>query len=347
MIFIKAYTKEDIAIATRIREGEEKLGEKIQFITSDWRADLKKSAARFVIVGIPEDIGVRANYGRGGAHTAFKPALDSFLNQQSNDFLSGNDILILGEVNVEDLMGRAAQVHTRNILEINKLRDLVTELDIRVTEVVKQIVLANKIPIIIGGGHNNSFGNIQGASEALNKKVNVINCDPHLDFRPLEGRHSGNGFSYAFENNLLKKYAVFGMHEQYNTCWALEKFKNNSEQLFFNSYESIYVREEQDFKSALKNCIGFVKEEVCGIELDLDSITNVPSSAKTSSGISPVQARQFVYQSARNLNAVYLHIAEGAPVLSHIKADIKTGKLIAYLMTDFIKGCEERGRDIN
>lgn len=347
MIFLKVHTKSEILNATRNREGEQKLGGKVQCVSHDWRTDLNNSKARFVILGIPEDIGVRANYGRGGAHTAFKPALESFINQQSNEFLKGDNILILGEVNVDDLIVRASQIHTKNILEINKLRDLVTELDIRVTEVIKQIILSGKTPIIIGGGHNNSFGNIQGASLALNKKINVINCDPHLDFRPLEGRHSGNGFSYAFENNMLNKYSVFGMHEQYNTSWALEQFKNNPDNLFYNTYESIYVREEQGFKSALNNCIGFVKGEVCGIELDLDSITNVPSSAKTSSGISPVQGRQFVYQSARNLNAVYLHIAEGAPVLSHIKADIKTGKLIAYLMTDFIKGCEERNKDTN
>jgi formiminoglutamase len=50
----------------------------------------------------------------------------------------------------------------------------------------------------------------------------------------------------------------------------------------------------------------------------------------------------FIGNCAKNLNAAYLHIAEGAPVLSHIKADNKTGKLIAYLISDFIKGVEVR-----
>jgi formiminoglutamase len=85
-----------------------------------------------------------------------------------------------------------------------------------------------------------------------------------------------------------------------------------------------------------------VKGDFCGIEIDLDAITNVPSSAKTSSGLSPIQARQYVYHSANQLSALYFHIAEGAPILSHIKADNKTGKLIAYLMTDFMKGIIEK-----
>ncbi|MBI2722385.1 MAG: formimidoylglutamase [Bacteroidetes bacterium] len=342
MKFVKIYTEEILNGISRLRIGEEKIGENIDCFSENWKVEIQNGKFTFVIVGIAEDIGVRANYGRGGAHTAFKPALESFLNQQANDFLNSKSIIVLGEIYVDDLMERAANIHTKNAHEINKLRDLVTELDVRVTEVVKIIISAGKIPIIIGGGHNNSFGNIAGASSALNKKINVVNCDPHLDFRPMEGRHSGNGFSYAFKNNYLQKYSVLAIHEQYNTSWALDNFKINSDRLFYNTYESIFVREEQEYKNALVNCINFVKGEACGVEIDLDAITNVPTSAKTSSGISPVQARQFVYQSAKNLQAVYLHIAEGAPILSHIKADNKTGKLIAYLITDFMKGCEGR-----
>ncbi|HWY37177.1 MAG TPA: arginase, partial [Bacteroidia bacterium] len=109
------------------------------------------------------------------------------------------------------------------------------------------------------------------------------------------------------------------------------------------------VREKETFAQALTNCINFCseggnsgKETYCGVELDLDSIINVPSSARTSSGLTSLQARQYVYRCAKELNAAYLHIAEGAPVLSHIKADYKTGKLIAYLVSDFIKGVSEK-----
>jgi len=342
MEFLKTYSRETLNDLLRKRTGEEKIGEKVQTVSTTWGKDLEKSSAKFVILGIPEDIGVRANYGRAGAGTAFKPALESFLSQQSNDFLSGENICVLGEIEVDDLMEKSTHLNTKNKDVIGQLRDLVLELDERVTQVISKIISAGKIPIIVGGGHNNAYGNIKGASIALNKKINVINCDQHLDFRAMDGRHSGNAFSYAFENNFMDKYSVFGMHEQYNNKAALEKFKNNSSRLFYNTYESVFVREEIDFKTAMQQCIGFVKNEVCGIEIDLDAITNVPSSAKTSSGVSPIQARQYVFQSAKNLNAAYFHIAEGAPILSHIKADNKTGKLIAYLMTDFIKGVSNR-----
>ena len=342
MKLVKVYTEEEVFKMTRKRTGELKVGEVVQATKRDWKEDLENSNAKFVIVGIPEDIGVRANYGRAGASTAFKPALESFLIQQSNQFLNAKTIFVLGEVFVDDLMEKALMYDVKDKNDMTQLRQLVSLVDEKVTELIKTIIGLNKIPIIIGGGHNNSYGNISGTFHALNKKINVINCDPHLDFRQLEGRHSGNGFSYAFKNGYINKYAVLAMHEQYNSKIALEQFKNNPEQLFFNTYESVFVREEIDFNAALKQCIGFVKNEICGVELDLDAITNVPTSAKTSSGISPIQARQYVFKCAKELNAAYLHIAEGAPVLSHIKADNKTGKLIAYLISDFIKGVEAR-----
>ncbi|MEI8136671.1 MAG: arginase family protein [Bacteroidota bacterium] len=339
---LKVYSKDLVLKLTRKRNGELKVGEVVEATKHNWRTELEESSARFVIVGIPEDIGVLANYGRAGANTAFKPALESFLIQQSNHFFNAKDIFVLGEVFVDDLMEKAASFDFKDRNDVTKLRSMVSIIDERVSEVIKIIIQFKKIPIVIGGGHNNSYGNISGTFYALNKKINVINCDPHLDFRQLEGRHSGNGFSYAFKNGFVDKYAVVAMHEQYNSKLALDQFKNNPLQLFFNTYESVFVREELDFTKAINQCIGFVKDQVCGVELDLDAITNVPTSAKTSSGISPVQARQYVFNCAKNLNAAYLHIAEGAPVLSHIKADNKTGKLIAYLISDFIKGVEAR-----
>lgn len=63
---------------------------------------------------------------------------------------------------------------------------------------MSEIVSAGVVPIVIGGGHNNSYGMLRGSSKGLNSQVNAINIDPHADFRELEGRHSGNGFSYAF-----------------------------------------------------------------------------------------------------------------------------------------------------
>lgn len=341
---LEVYIKKDIEQLVRSRKQEEKIGEQCRYAASagSWEEDMRDSGCRFVLLGIPEDIGVKANYGRGGAHTAWKPALESFLNQQGNAFLDGSSLFILGHIHVDDLMAEASGLSIKTVSDVETLRKLVARLDDRVSAVIERIVACGKIPVVVGGGHNNAYPIIKGCSLAQHKAVNVINCDPHSDFRPLEGRHSGNGFSYARHENYLSRYSVFGLHEQYNTAQVLRDFTTQNASLFYTTYEDIFVRESKSFSEALNQNIGFVKAGDTGVEIDLDAITNVPSSAKTSSGISPVQARQYAYQCGKQLSVLYFHIAEGAPVLSHIKADNKTGKLIAYLITDFIKGVMDK-----
>ncbi|MCC6180817.1 MAG: formimidoylglutamase [Bacteroidia bacterium] len=337
---IKVYSEKDLKHLVRTRTNETKIGEELRFIKNakEWETELSNIDCQFVLIGIPEDIGVRANYGRGGAHTAWKPAIDSFINQQSNHFLAGSSICLLGHIIVEDLMEKANELNSKNQHDVSVLRKLVDEIDLRVSKVITGIIKSGKIPIVIGGGHNNAYPIIKGCYDALQQKINVINCDPHTDFRPLEGRHSGNGFSYAFNHQYLHAYSVLCMHEQYNTMQVLKEFKSNNHLLYYSTYEDIFIKEVISFQSALQQNIAFVHAKKCGVEIDLDAITNVPTSAKTSSGISPVQARQFAYQCGKSLPVLYFHIAEGAPILAHLKADNKTGKLIAYLISDFIKG---------
>ncbi len=344
MVNFNVLNPKEIASLVRTRNGEERIGGSVTFIkdASSFKEELSGMDKRFVIIGIPEDIGVRANMGRGGANTAFIPGLDSFLNQQNNIFLRGRDLIVAGTIHVADLMHEAEHLNQKIPTDLKKLRTLTSEIDTRVKSVLKTIATCNKIAIVIGGGHNNAYGNISGYSESLNKKINVINCDAHADLRTLEGRHSGNGFSYAYNDGFMQKYCVLGLHEQYNNSEALSYFINTPNQFMFQSFEDIFVREKIDFKIAMERCLNYVKDNVCGVELDLDAITNIPTSAKTSSGISTLQARQFVYNCGKNLNSAYLHIAEGAPVLAHRKADNKTGKLIAYLISDFIKGVNEK-----
>ncbi len=95
---------------------------------------------------------------------------------------------------------------------------------------------------------------------------------------------------------------------------------------------------------ALNNCLHFCKGAACGVEIDLDSIQNVPVSARTPSGMLPIDVRKYVYHCGSELDACYLHIAEGAPVLAHKQMDNKTGKLVAYIITDFVKAVKRNIR---
>lgn len=57
--------------------------------------------------------------------------------------------------------------------------------------------------------------------------------------RPMNGRHSGNGFLFAFEENYLDKYVVFGLHESYNISFAMDMFRQYPNRLAYESYDNI------------------------------------------------------------------------------------------------------------
>jgi formiminoglutamase len=334
------FKQSDLAKITAFRNGEVKFGEKMITVPSNQDATefIKKSLAKYVLLGIPEDVGVRANLGRSGTQTAWDSAIKSIANIQHNRFSKGNNIIVLGQVDVFQEIEEAQNLDERNPSERKQLFKIVEQIDKEVSHIIFTIVKAGKIPIIIGGGHNNAYGNIKGTALAKGSSINAINFDAHSDFRILEGRHSGNGFSYAFEEGFLKKYFVFGLHESYTSKNVLDIIKKIEDRVRFNTYDEIKIRNQKKFDLELLLSFDFIKNDFYGVEIDLDAIPNIASSAMTTSGFSVEELRQFVYFFGKNKNASYLHICEGAPQLGEEKNDHLIGKLIGYLVTDFIKG---------
>lgn len=333
------FTSLDLGKITNHRSGEIKFGEKMITIPKgvDVINFLNESKARFVLFGIPEDIGVRANNGRPGASSAWENALSSIANIQHNRFCKGSQIIILGALNVSEELIEAKNLSFTETDERKKLSTLVEKIDKEVSHIIFTIIKAGKIPIIIGGGHNNAYGNIKGAALAKGKPVNAVNFDAHSDFRILEGRHSGNGFSYAFDEGFLKKYFIFGLHESYTSKNVLLKLKDIEDRVRFNTYDEIAIRNEKNYEQELNQALNFIKNDSFGIEVDLDALPGIASSAMTMSGFSIEKARQFIHHFGQHSNATYLHICEGAPDLFDDKNPQLLGKLIGYLVTDFMK----------
>lgn len=330
MGFLKIYSEKNVASTIKERAGETKFGEKVAFVEK--LEDLKNHPAKYVLLGIPEDIGVRANFGNPGTSKAWDAALGSILNIQHNHLTDAENVILLGEIDCDTQMKQADSISKEEIHYAEELGELVTQIDHKVAEVVKAIVTAGKFPIIIGGGHNNSFGNLKGTSEGLEKALNCINFDAHTDFRTLEHRHSGNGFSYAFEDRFLEKYFIFGLHRNYTSEAVFNSMEKNSHRIKFNLFEDISINNKLSFSEALKDAENFCCNENFGIELDLDSVEMMGSSAMTPSGFTLTEARKFVSHFSKNKNARYLHICEGAPTAGIFPNQV--GKAIAYLVSD-------------
>ncbi|MCE9679934.1 formimidoylglutamase [Shewanella sp. AS1] len=324
---------------TNTREGETKLGQKLHCYDgktplADALTAAKNSGVRFVILGVGEDIGPRANLGRGGATDAFEATLSVWCNLQSNQFFSGESCLVLGQIATDDL-----QLESDATADV--LRAQVDVLDKRVIEVATQIIQAGLEPIVIGGGHNNAYGLLMATKNATNKAVAAVNLDPHSDFRPREGRHSGNGFSYAAASGALGYYHVLGLHELKNSQQTLEQLSAFGGQ--WHSLQAIWVRQELSLESALNEIITNLNDSglPVAIELDLDAISNMPSSASTAAGVPLLDALKYVNRIASKTNVSYLHLAEGAPschVAGSVAGQREVGQSISELIYAYIQG---------
>lgn len=295
------------------REGETKLGECISSAINSY--------TKYAVIGVCEDIGPQANLGNAGAKNAFDAFLLKFLNMQSNRFLNGNEIAILGIIEQTTPFESSESGRTR-----------IEELDQLLSSILTPLYQQNITPIVIGGGHNNAYPLIQSFVKANNKKLDVINLDPHADCRALEGRHSGNPFSYALTNNFLNHYCVLGLHKAYNSEFIYQFLDNHHcTYTFFEDYIINPKQFEVDIQSIIIR-----SDEPIGIELDMDSIAHMPTSAYTPSGITVEIARKYICKLASSRRkTAYLHLPEAAPLT---KEDEKvTGKSLAYLVYDFIQ----------
>jgi len=345
MKHFKFYNKQDILYLTKIRRFETKLGEVILTVpdTTQFEEFLKTTTTKYVLIGVPEDIGVKANEGIGGADTAWLSFLQSFLNIQSNDFLNGDSILLAGHFDFGDIKFLIDNNAHGEGEKLEAYRHAVNTIDDEVEQLIKIITEAKKIPIVIGGGHNNAYPLLKGAAKGWHKagiiplaQINCINLDAHADYRPLEGRHSGNAFRYAEEDGYLQKYCVVALHENYLPQNVWVDMVNN---VFMDciTFEDIFIHEKRSFMQAVAHATGFTEDSLCGIELDIDSIQDTLSSAISPVGVSPIHARQYISFVAADSKPAYLHICEGATRLNDGRTDETTGKLISYLVSDFIK----------
>lgn len=290
-------------------------------------SQLASLEAAYLIIGIPEDIGVRANMGRPGAHEAWHDFIKHFLNLPDNLMCEVNRFCILGHIATQDLMQQCehldARIHADRIL----LSNAVEELDERVSSVVSSIFQAKKIPVIIGGGHNNCYPILRSAG--FLKPVDCINVDAHSDLRPPKGRHSGNGFSHAFKDGYLKSYAILGLQEQ-------QLNQNMMHQIMADSriqYVEFFTGDDDLDLEDVEELFLEIDTKNFGLEVDLDVVANFPSSAQSPVGISFEHLRDLVSEICSYADPApkYIHFCEAAPRYGYTN---QVGKALATLIND-------------
>ncbi len=157
-----------------------------------------------------------------------------------------------------------------------------------------------------------------------------------------EGRHSGNGFPICRRRWYVEKYCIVRLQRKLPAAkpvW-LDIVNNPFYRLQLPTKIFSFWRKSELYRRTACHRYSILRRKL------YQHWTGYGLRAKTSqrlctSGISTLHAAQYITLAARESQVAYLHICEGATSLADGRINETTGKLVSYLVSDFIKAHEE------
>lgn len=279
---------------------------------------------RPVIVGFPQDEGVRRNGGRIGAAHA-PDEIRRWLyrltpyHAAENANLTGLGILDIGNLVVS------------NDLEASQAA---------LAEVVGELLHHQAIPIVLGGGHETAYGVYLGHVRASHE-VAIINLDAHLDVRPTVDHlgHSGSPFRQAMEHPERplpgSRYACFGAQPFSVSREHLEFVQQRGGMVCWNT--DGLERHLRQFESQhLGTNVGIH----LSIDADVVRSSEVPGvSAPNPMGLSGDDVVRFAFQCGADRRVVSLELVEINP---RFDVDGRSARWGAVVIWHFLAGLASR-----
>ncbi|MBE8715446.1 formimidoylglutamase [Sphingobacterium hungaricum] len=297
-------------------EGEDFLRWHQQIELLDLRDFPEKLDDAYVILGFKSDEGVRRNLGRPGA-------------------IEGPDAL-------REILANLPVHHTKKIVDAGNvvcLNKNLEEAQEYLSIAVAKIRSAGAFPIVIGGGHEVTYGHYKGLKRLSDKTLGVINFDAHFDLRATvnDAATSGTGF-YQIAADVGRAdfhYLALGIQEISNTKALFNQAKAlGVEYILQSDLTSEYLLSNQ---IKLEHFLEKVDEVYLTIDLDAFVAAFAPGvSALAFQGIIPDYAfyklLKFIYEHPK---LVSMDIAELNPGYD---IDHRTAKLAADLIFKKVSG---------
>ena len=263
------------------------------------------------IIGFVCEEGVRRNNGRLGAAKA-PDALRSELAKLPWKLAEDKQIVDVGNIECQGTFLEQAQ---------QQLGDAVAE-----------ILTKEMTPIILGGGHETTYGHYLGVRKFIGKEASlgIINIDAHFDLRPYDDQpSSGTMFKQILDNDKKTSYFVAG----------IQRF-GNTQELFDRADELgvtyIYEEEMDSLHEELDQFINqhdFIFLTLCTDVLNAAFAPGV--SAPSPFGLDPSVVRAIIRTVTSHPKTLSFDISEVNPILDENNRTVKLG---AYLVNEAVVG---------
>jgi len=288
--------------ASDVRLGEVVLSKTEDYIDSE-----------IVVLGCPQDEGVRRNGGRIGAALA-PDAIRTQFYKLSNFGIS-RKIFDIGNTIVQKTLEETHEIHTR---------------------IVKQLLTDGKKTIVLGGGNDISYADGQAMAKVCGAENWIgINIDAHFDVRSDFPRNSGTAYRQLLEENLIKprNFYEFAWQARVNSPVYFEYLQNLGVNL-------TSLEEVQSSKLTIQNVLenkmntNDAPENIFfGFDVDAVRASDAPgASAASPTGLTAEEFIETAKFAGENERTRIIEFTEMNP---NFDIDNRTTKLVAAAMHKF------------
>lgn len=280
---------------------DKRLGEEIRYKPENFYK------AKFVILGSPQDKGVKRNRGRTGAKDAPDEIRTELYKLVVNEKIASLNLFDIGNV---------------------KIQSTLEETHLLQEKIIYHLLKQGKRIISLGGGNDISYPDCKALSN-YNRNLLAINVDSHPDVRFDIPRNSGTSYRMLLEENLidgkyfyeigLKSFALSPVYENY--------LKEKNVPVFtFDKVREIGVT------NLFKKILSENKSEVIFWGFDMDAVRGFEApgvSAPSPYGFTSEEAIEIAETAGRDKRTKIFEISEVNPVYD---IDRRTSKLAAVMI---------------
>jgi formiminoglutamase len=297
-------------------------------VIEPWAGDPRAlTPGRAVLLGFPQDEGVRRNHGRPGAARAPSEIRGWLRRLTPWDGESGTDLRTLPPLDLGDVRVAGGLEETQQAL----------------AEVVAAVLAAGAVPVVLGGGHETAYGHYLGYV-AAGRRVGVINLDAHLDVRPLLGDrgHSGSPFRQALEH---PTHPLPGLHY---VCLGAQPQSVSREHALYAGRRGAVVGWCGEVRGRLAHHFGRQRDRLAGadchvyvsVDADIVCAADVPGvSAPNPLGLQAVEVAALARVAGSSPQVASLDLVEVNPAFDQ---DGQSSRWAAVLVWSFLVGLASR-----
>ncbi len=298
---------------TRNDVNDPRLGEIVGHSEDDY------GAADIVILGCPQDEGVRRNNGRGGAADAPNAIREQFYRLTT--FNIKKRIFDLGDVRIASSL---EETHDTMIA------------------VVKRVLQDGKRLIVLGGGNDISYADGRAMAEVFGSEQWIgVNVDAQLDVRIAEERNSGTPYRQLLEEKHLLPTYFYEVGYQSHFCSPVYYDYIRDLGVHRISLELLRSRNDADIEIKEQIRQNFIGHSSClntffGFDLGVVRSADAPgTSAPSPLGLRAGEFITLVKYAASLANTKIIEFTEVNPKCD---VDNRTTKLVAIGMHRFCSG---------